>query len=132
MLSFKWRQFEKDIILLVVRWCISYSLSYRDIEEMLLERNVKVNHFTLNRWVIHYAPLLENKFRKKYKQKVGSSWRMDKTYIKIKDVWYYLYRTVDKGGNTITICFCSEPEIPVQVSITAENASIGISNDPPI
>jgi putative transposase len=101
MISFKWRHFQKDIILLVVRWYLSYSLSYRDIEEMMLERGIEVDHSTINRWVIHYAPLLESAFRKKYKRIVGVSWRMDETYIKIKGAWYYLYRAVDKEGGTV-------------------------------
>jgi putative transposase len=91
----------KDVILSVVRWYLSYSLSYRDIEEMMLERGIKVDHSTLNRWVIEYAPLLENEFRKNYKKKTGSSWRMDETYIKVKGVWNYLYRAVDKEGDTV-------------------------------
>jgi putative transposase len=101
MISFKWRDFQKELILLVVRWYLAYSLSYRDLEEMMLERNIKVDHTTINRWVIHYAPLLENEFRKNYKRPVGVSWRMDETYIKVKGVWHYLYRAVDKEGDTI-------------------------------
>lgn len=101
MLNFKWRHFQKEIILLVVRWYLSYSLSYRDLEEMMLERGIPVDHSTINRWVIYYAPLLEEEFRKNSKRKVGSSWRMDETYIKIKGVWYYLYRAVDKAGDTV-------------------------------
>ena len=101
MISFKGKHFAKDIILLVVRWYVSYSLSYRNIEEMMLERGIKVDHATLNRWVIEYSPLLENEFRKNYKRKIGSSWRMDETYIKIKGKWNYLYRAVDKEGDTI-------------------------------
>ncbi len=101
MISFKWRHFHKELILLAVRWYIAYSLSYRDLEEMMLERNIKVDHSTINRWVIKYAPLLENEFRKNYKRSVGVSWRMDETYIKIKGVWHYLYRAVDKIGNTV-------------------------------
>ena len=77
MISFKGRRFPKEVILLVVRWYCSYSLSYRDIEEMMLERGIRVDHATINRWVIHYAPLIEEEFRKKYKRPVGSSWRMD-------------------------------------------------------
>ena len=101
MISFKWRHFQKEIILLVVRWYLSYSLSYRDIEEMMLERGIRVDHSTINRWVIHYSPLLESEFRKNYKRKMGSSWRMDETYVKIKGVHHYLYRAVDKEGNTV-------------------------------
>ncbi len=91
----------KDIILMVVRWYVSYSLSYRNIEELMLERGIPVDHSILNRWVIEYAPQLEKEFRKNYKRKVGSSWRMDETYIKIKGKWYYLYRAVDKGDDTV-------------------------------
>lgn len=101
IICFKLRHFQKEIILLVVRWYLSYSLSYRDIEEMMLERGINVDHSTINRWVIHYAPLLENEFRKNYKRKVGSSWRMDETYIKVKGIWHYLYRAVDKEGDTV-------------------------------
>jgi putative transposase len=101
MISFKWRQFQKDVILLMVRWYILYSLSYRDIEEMMLERSIAVDHSTINRWVIHYSPLLEKAFRENNKRKTGSSWRMDETYIKIKGNWHYLYRAVDKEGDTI-------------------------------
>jgi putative transposase len=101
MISFKWRHFQKEIILLVVRWYLAYSLSYRDLEEMMAERNIEVDHSTINRWVIKYAPLLEHEFRKNYKRPVGVSWRMDETYIKIKGTWHYLYRAVDKDGDTI-------------------------------
>jgi putative transposase len=101
MISFKFRHFQKEAILLSVRWYISYALSYRDLEEMMLERGMEVDHSTIQRWVVYYAPKLEEKFRKNYKKKVGGSWRMDETYIKIKGVWYYLYRAVDKEGKTI-------------------------------
>lgn len=101
MISFKWRHFEKEIILMAVRWYLAYALSYRNIEELMLERGVKVDHSTVNRWVIKYAPLLEEEFRKKRKYSVGDSWRMDETYIKVKGEWAYLYRAVDKEGKTI-------------------------------
>jgi putative transposase len=98
MITFKWKHFQKEIILLIVRW---YVLSYRNLEEIMLERGTKVDHSTLNRWVIEYAPQLEENFRKIYKRKTGSSWRMDETYVKIKGEHYYLYRAVDKEGDTI-------------------------------
>jgi len=101
MISFKWRHFQKELILLVSRWYLSYSLSYRDIEEMMLERGIHVDHSTIQRWVVYYSPLLENEFRKNHKRKNGSSWRMDETYIKVKGVWHYLYRAVDKEGDTV-------------------------------
>lgn len=102
MISFKYRHFDKDIILMSVRWYVAYSLSYRDIEELLLERNINIDHSTINRWVIKYSPQLLKAF-KKNKKRVGCSWRADETYIKVKGKWTYQYRAVDKSGQTIDI-----------------------------
>ena len=104
MISFKGRHFMKDIIMMAVRWYLAYALSYRDIEELMQERGFSVDHSTINRWVTHYAPLLEEEFRKNNKRKVGVSWRMDETYILIKEKRTCYYRTVDKEGNTIFDC----------------------------
>jgi len=101
MISFKGHHFKKTIILMAIRWYLAYALSYRDIEELMLERGVTVDHSTINRWVVKYSPRLEAEFSKHHKRKVGSSWRMDETYVKIKGQWYYLYRAVDKSGATI-------------------------------
>ena len=85
-----------------IRWYLSYSLSYREVEELLLERGLSVDHSTIQRWVQRYSAELEQLFRtKNKKRKPYISWRMDETYIKIKGKWVYLYRTVDKGGDTI-------------------------------
>ena len=65
---------------MLVRWYLAYSLSYRDVEELALERGLKVDHSTINRWVIDYSPQLEEVFRKRHKRPVGISWRMDETY----------------------------------------------------
>lgn len=83
-----------------VRWKLAYPLSYRNIEELMEERGADLDHSTVQKWVVHYAPQLEASFRKK-KNPVGKSWRMDETYIKVKDKWVYLYRAVDTSGNTI-------------------------------
>jgi putative transposase len=99
-ISFKGRHFFKDIILMAVRWYVAYSLSYRDIEELIAERGINVDHATINRWVIKYSPKLLEAFGSK-KKSVNKSWRMDETYVKVKGRWYYLYRVVDKFGNTI-------------------------------
>jgi len=101
MISFKGRHFKDVIILMSVRWYLAYPLSYRHIEELMAERGVDIDHSTINRWVIKYAPLLERAFTKCYKAQVGGSWRMDETYIKVKGMWNYLYRAVDKCGATI-------------------------------
>lgn len=100
MIEFLGKHFPKCIILMAIRWYLSYSLSYRDIEELMLERNINVDHSTIQRWVVDYSPLLLEEFKKK-KKKVSSSWRMDETYIKVKGKWLYLYRAVDKEGKTI-------------------------------
>lgn len=100
MIDFKGSQFEHEIILWGGRWYVAYPISYRQLEEMMEERGVSVDHSTLNRWVIKYAPEVENAFRRR-QCPVGRSWRMDETYVKIKGKWAYLYRAVDKEGQTI-------------------------------
>jgi transposase, IS6 family len=97
---FKWRHFQAEIILLCVRWYLRYSLSYRDLEEMMLERGLHVDHTTIYRWVQRYAPELEKRCRPHLKT-CNDSWRVDETYIKIKKVWMYLYRAVDSDGQTL-------------------------------
>ena len=93
---------------MVVRWYSAYSLSYRDIEEMMEERGISVDHATINRWVVKYAPLLEDNFRKKYKRQTGMSWRMDETYVKNRGKWGFLYRTADKKGDTVDFMFSTK------------------------
>ena len=100
MIEFKGSHFERDVILWGVRWYVAYPISYRQLEEMMQDRGVEVDHSTLNRWVLKYVPLLEQEFRAR-KCPVGRSWRMDETYIRIKGVWKYLYRAVDKAGATV-------------------------------
>jgi transposase-like protein len=100
MIEFKGSHFEREVILWGVRWYVAYPISYRQLEEMMDERGVEVDHSTLNRWVLKYIPLLEAQFRAR-KRPVGSSWRMDETYVKVKGVWKYLYRAVDKTGATV-------------------------------
>jgi putative transposase len=100
MIDFKGSHFEKEIILWGVRWYVAYPISYRQLEEMMQERGVAVDHSTLNRWVIKYAPECEKQFRRRQRP-VGKSWRMDETYVRVKGEWKYLYRAVDKEGHTI-------------------------------
>jgi putative transposase len=100
MISFKGAHFVKDIILTCVRWYLAYPLSYRQLEELMQERGVSVDHATINRWVLKYTPRLEEAFHRR-RRPVGRSWRMDETYIKVKGEWRYLYRAVDKSGQTI-------------------------------
>ena len=100
VVDFKGSHFEREIVLWGVRWYVAYPISYRQLEEMMEERGVEVDHSSLNRWVLKYAPLLDHAFRAR-KRRVGGSWRMDETYVRIRGQWKYLYRAVDKAGNTV-------------------------------
>lgn len=97
---FKWRHFLPEIILLNVRWYCRYPLSYRDLEEMMAERGVDVDHSTINRWVLSYAPELDQRVRPHLKL-TNDSWRVDETYLKVRGADKYLYRAVDSEGNTL-------------------------------
>ena len=88
------------MILACIRWYAAYPLIYRHIEEMMVECGVVVDHSSINRWAIRFLSLLEKAYRN-HKRPVGGSWRMDETYVKVKGVWKYLYRTVDKEGKTV-------------------------------
>jgi transposase, IS6 family len=88
------------MILLCVRWYLRYPLSYRDQEEIMLERGLHVDHTTIYRWVQYDAPELEKRCRPHLKA-TADSWRVDETYVKVKKVWMYLYRAVDSAGNTL-------------------------------
>ena len=99
-ISFKGAHFPPDIMLRGVRWYVAYPCSYRHVEALLEERGVPIDHATIQRWVVTYSPRLEEAFHRR-KRSVWVSWRMDETYIKVKGQWYYLYRAVDKTGQTI-------------------------------
>ena len=97
---FKWRHFLPKIIVLNVRWYCRYALSYWDLEEMMAERGVEVDHSTIHRWVLSYAPELDKRVRP-HLNLTNDLWRVDETYIKIKGAWKYLYRAVDSKSNTL-------------------------------
>jgi transposase-like protein len=100
--AFKWRHYESEIILTCVRWYLHYSLSYRDLEEMMTERGLSVDHSTIYRWVQDYAPEMEKCTRPNLRQ-TNDSWREDETYVKVRGRWMYLYRAVDSAGQTIDL-----------------------------
>jgi putative transposase len=100
MISFKGTHFPKNVILYPIFFYVRYAVSYRDLEDILEERGVCVDHATLNRWVIKYSASLALEAKKR-KRSVSASWRMDESYIKVKGEWMYLYRAVDKFGDTI-------------------------------
>lgn len=99
-MDFTGRHFEDTIILTSMRWYLAYPLSYAHVSEMVEERGVKVHRSTINRWVLHYSPELEKRFRQR-KRPVGRRWRMDETYVKVKGEWKYLYRAVDSEGMSV-------------------------------
>jgi transposase-like protein len=97
---FKGRHFDREVIVLCVRWYLSYKLSSRDLVEMMSERGIILAHTTILRWVQRYVPAFEKQWSQ-YARPVGGSWRCDETYIKVKGRWTYLYRAVDKQGRTV-------------------------------
>ena len=97
---YRQRAFDAEVIQLCVLWYITYRLSYRDLVEMMAERGVKVAHSTILRWVTRYVPEFEKRWAR-FSKPVGTSWRVDETYIPIKGKWHYLYRAVDKDGRTV-------------------------------
>ena len=90
MISFKGRYFQQEMILQCIRWYLAYSLSYRDIEEIMKERGFEIDHSTIQRWVVYYASKLERAFQSK-KKRVGDRWRLHETYIKVNGQWKYFY-----------------------------------------
>ena len=97
---FRGRHFQDEIIILCVRWYLRYSLSYRDLEEMMAERGLAVDHSTIARWVLRYAPELSKRIRR-HLRRPGGSWRVDETYVRVGGRWAYLYRAIDSQGDTI-------------------------------
>nr|WP_229443623.1 IS6 family transposase [Massilia psychrophila] len=110
MLHFKGMRFPIDVILGGVRWYVDYLLSYRHLEEMMAERGVSVDHSSINRWAIRFLPLIE-KMARKHKRPVGAIWRMDETCIKVKGIWKYLYRAVDKQGKTVDFLLTAQRDM---------------------
>ncbi len=98
--AFKWKHFAGEIILQTVRWYLKYALSYKNLEEIMAERGIKVDHTTIMRRVHQYSPEIEKKVRR-HLRPTNNSWRVDETYIKVKGEWKYLYRAVDSAGNTV-------------------------------
>jgi IS6 family transposase len=107
---FKWRHYEPTIILLCVRWYCRYQLSYRDLEEIMRERGLPVDHSTVWRWVRRYTPEINKRIRPHLKMS-GTSYRVDETYIKVGKSCKYLYRAVDKEGNTIEFMLSAKRDV---------------------
>ena len=94
--------FPSDVIVLAVRWYLRFGLSYRDVEELLAERGVDVDHVTIYRWVQRFTPLLADAARP-CRHLVGDRWQMDETYVKVAGRWRYVYRAIDQFGQVIDV-----------------------------
>ncbi|QGP52598.1 hypothetical protein PsalN5692_04107 (plasmid) [Piscirickettsia salmonis] len=97
---FKWKHYSGEIILWLVRWYGRYALSYRDLKEIAAERGLEIERSTICRWVHEYGSQIAKRLRPHFRQ-TCASWRLDETLVKIKGRWYYLYRAIDKYGNTL-------------------------------
>ena len=109
---FKGRQFDRSVILLCVRWYLAYSLSLRDLEEMMAERGIPVDHATVGRWVVRYSPELLERFNRR-KRPVSREWHVDETYIKVRGRWMYFYRAIDSHGDTVEFWFSERRNLSV-------------------
>jgi len=107
---FKGRHFDREIIVLCVRWYLRYKLSFRDLVEMMGERGLSLAHTTIMRWIQRYVPEFERRWNR-FARPMGRSWRVDKTYVKIKGRWTYLYRAVDKEGKTVDFLLRAKRDI---------------------
>lgn len=116
--SFKGAHISRDIILHAVFFYLRYNVSYRDLEEIMAERGVRVDHATLNRWVERYAGQVAEDARRR-KQATDRSWRMDETYIRVKGQWVYLYRAVDKFGKTLDFMLSKRRNKPAAIKFFA-------------
>lgn len=108
---FNGRHFDRSVILLCVRWYLAYNLSLRDLEEMMAERGLNVDHSTIHRWVVHFSPQLLERFNR-HKRSVTGKWHMDETYIKVRGKWMYLYRAIDSLGDTVEFFFSANRDLP--------------------
>ena len=97
---FRGRHFENHVIVLCVRWYLRYCLTLRDLKELMVEQGLSVDHSTIGRWVLRYAPELNKRIRREIRPP-NRSWRVDETYVRVADVWSYLYRAVNSRGKTI-------------------------------
>ena len=120
-------RFPPEVILLAVRWYLRYGLSYRDLEELLAERGIEVDHVTLYRWVQRFTPLLIDAARP-VRHLAGDRWFVDETYVKVSGVWSYVYRAVDQHGQVIDVYVSQRRDIAS--ARTFFTAALAVHGDP--
>jgi transposase, IS6 family len=108
--SFAGFRFPPDVIMVAVRWYLRYGLSYRDVEELLAERGVEVDHVTIYRWVQRFTPLLIDAARP-CRHAPGDRWLVDETYVKVARQWVYLYRAIDQFGQVIDVLVAQKRDL---------------------
>jgi putative transposase len=124
-MNFSGKQFPKEVIIMAVRWYLAYALSYRNIEELIKEWNIGLDHSSVQRWVKEFGSHLMAKVRKYLKRNFKRSWRLDETYIKVKGEWCYLYRIIDKAGDSIFFHFSKTRDH--QAALTCVRGAIRIA-----
>lgn len=107
---FSGRHFDRSVILLYVRWYLAYNLSLRNLEEMMAERGIQVDHSTIHRWVVRFSPQLLKRFNRR-KRSVTGKWHVDETYIRVRGRWMYLYRAIDNLGDTVEFFFSEQRDL---------------------
>ncbi len=122
MISLKGSHFPRDAVLYAVYFHLRYTVSYRDLEEIMAERGVSVDHATLNRWFVKFSPLVAARAQLK-KHPTQKSWSMDETYIRVRGKWTYLYRAVDKAGNTLDFMLSERRNRPAAARFFAKALS---------
>lgn len=109
--AFAGYRFPPEVIMLSVRWYLRYGLSYRDVEELLVERGIEVDHVTIHRWVQCFTPLLIDAARPR-RSTIGGRWFVDETYVKVAGTWRYVYRAVDQHGQIIDVFVSDRRNLP--------------------
>ncbi|MBF9235496.1 IS6 family transposase [Microvirga alba] len=107
---FKGRHFDRSVALLCGRWYLAYNLSLRNLEEMMAERDISIDHATIHRWTVHYASLLLERFNQR-KRTVTRKWRVDGTYVKVRGQWNHFYRAIDNNGDTVEFWFSERRDL---------------------